>query len=61
MTITRDPAIEQPERYCRAVRAACCDACDYPSCPCKTTADIVRKALASWEAPPEPVSDGDTQ
>ena len=49
----RDPAKEQPARFDRAVRAACCDACNYPECGCETTAEIIRKALRSWESLPD--------
>lgn len=41
---------ERRERFKRAVRATCCDACDYPECGCTTSADIARRAIMVWEA-----------
>lgn len=40
----------RPERFKAAVRAVCCDACNWPDCGCETTADILRKGIAAWEA-----------
>jgi hypothetical protein len=37
------------ERLKAAVRAACCEACDWPDCGCETTANIVRKAIVAWD------------
>lgn len=48
---------QYPERLKRAVRDGCNavdapPACDYPDCSCTQTPNIVRMAIASWEAIP---------
>ena len=40
---------QRPERFQAAVRAACCDACNWPECGCETTADVLRKGITAWE------------
>lgn len=52
-----DPTQEQPERFKRAVRAACVtgddDFCDYPNCPCGIFPAEVKAAIIAWyEMPP---------
>jgi hypothetical protein len=42
--------LEQPERFTRAVKAACSTACYYPNCSCGGTPGEVEKAIEAWEA-----------
>ena len=47
-----DPTKKEPERFDRAVRAACeATDCDYPKCLCGALAVEVRKAIIEWERP----------
>lgn len=50
---TRDPEKEQPERFARAVRAACAatddDNCDYPDCVCCVFPLELKAALMAWD------------
>ncbi len=48
--IERDLTEERPERFIHAVRSACCEACNYPDCGCKTVAEILRSGINAWEA-----------
>lgn len=48
----RDPTTEQPERFSRAMRVACGDVCIWPKCDCVSVPNMLRKGIASWEAPP---------
>jgi hypothetical protein len=44
-----DIAADQPERFRRAVVAACGDRdCAYPTCGCTTRAEAVRRAINQW-------------
>lgn len=52
----RDITEQQPERFKRAVQAACCEACSWPECGCTTTAELARKAINEWSHTPAEVA-----
>jgi hypothetical protein len=51
MTERDDPTTVQPERFNRAVRAACCPSCSYPACGCQMPVKLIREAIIDWEKP----------
>lgn len=51
----RDPAIEQPDRFIKAVRDACAETdddnpCDYPDCQCSIFPEEVKIIIRAWDA-----------
>lgn len=48
MTPRMDITEHRPERFKHAVRASCCEACNWPDCGCQTTAQILRAGINAW-------------